>query len=181
MPALAFMTSLPVSTQQPAGPFPSALRGGQPSAQKPPSVSHLSRNKGPQLSPQSTGHGSAPSGLPFRASEGASTPLFPPVHPAEARCLRRSPRYWGPCTLTASETPLKCHRHEAFPHHFITTTRLGLAHPRRSCYSSPLTLNILVPYFRAYLLASSLTSKMKAFLFLKIFWLCHTAREILIP
>lgn len=68
-----------------------------------------------------------------------SGPLKAPAHPCSRLCAqqrptvsKRSPRYFGPCTLTASETPLKCHRHEAFPHHFITTTRFGLAYPRRS-------------------------------------------------
>ena len=138
-PASAFMTSTPVLTQQPAGPFPSARQRSGLCSENP-SVPHPSQNKGPQLSPRFTGHGSAPSGSP-------SGPLKAPAHRFPASL------YLGPGTLTTSETPVKCHRHEAFPHRFITTTPLGLAHPRR-CFILLRNTQHLVTYFRAYLPAS---------------------------
>lgn len=94
LPASAFMTSIPVSTQQPAGPFP-VLARGQASAQKPECVSSQ------RIKARSSTHGlPGPLQLPPRSSP--SGPLKLPAHRLPPPCtsaqapllpLRVTPEY----------------------------------------------------------------------------------------
>lgn len=113
-----------------------------------------------------------------------SGPLKAPAHPCSRLCAQQRPTVSNALPGTSARAPLLPLRHHSDVTVMKPSLIISLQQPD-SALPTPVaalffSVNTqhLVPYFRAYLLASSLTSKMKAFLFLKIFWLCHTAREI---